>query len=259
VGLLATPAGARAVHEADSTPCSKRLISAHQGYRLNDDPDTVESQQAAFDVGSNIADSDLWVTQDGYLVEIHDDDVGHWTDGQGRISEMTLEQVKQLRTVPHGELVPQLADSFAIPVSHEAGRYFMFEAKPVFEDPGYQQKLVTEIQAAGMVDHVIIYTSGVRMAHALKTLDPNLTVWLKGWGDTVPPMSYVLGLDGIMLSPALITTEVVQQFHDVGIVVIRQRVATEARGNWNRFVSTGADGLMTDDPVFVINKCRKLP
>ena len=150
LGLLAAPA-AQAAHPADSTPCSKRLISAHQGYRLNDDPDTVQSQQAAFDVGANIADSDLWVTKDGYLVEIHDNDVGHWTNGQGLISDMTLAQVQQLRTVPHGELVPQLGDSLALPIAHEAGRFFMFEAKPVFEDPVNQQKLVDQIEAAGMV------------------------------------------------------------------------------------------------------------
>lgn len=259
LGLFAAPEAAHATSSGSSTPCSNRLISAHQGYRLNDDADTLESQQAAFDIGANIADSDMWVTKDGYIVEIHDNDVSHWTYGHGLITDMTLDQVKQLRTRPHNELVPQLGDSLALSIAHEPGRSLMFEAKPVFDDPANRQELDEELNAADMIDHVIIYTSGVKQAHAFKTLDPNLTVWLKGGPDYVPPMSWVQGLDGVMISAPLLTTEVVRQFHDAGIAVIRERVLTETKVNWKRFVTSGADGMMTDDPVIVIRRCRQLP
>ena len=44
-----------------------------------------------------------------------------------------------------------------------------------------------------------------------------------------------------------------------GIIVIRQRVVYETLTNWSAFVASGADGLMTDHPLTVIARCRKLP
>jgi glycerophosphoryl diester phosphodiesterase len=259
-GLLFVPATANAAHQVSkSTPCSKALISAHLGYRLNADADTVESQQAAFDIGTNIADSDLWVTKDGYIVEIHDNDVSLWTDGHGLITDMTLDQVEQLRTVPHNELIPQLSDSLSLPAGQQAGRYFMFEAEEdVFDDnPVNQQKLVDAVESAGMTGHVIIYTSGWKLSHDLKTLDPNLMVWVKGGPDANPPLSVVQGLNGVMISAHLLTPAVVQEFHSVGAQVIRERAGAESKTTWKNFVRNGADGLMTDDPVFMIKQCRR--
>jgi glycerophosphoryl diester phosphodiesterase len=257
-GLLSAPV-AEAAQAADSTSCSSRLISAHRGYRANADSDTVESQVAAFEVGANIADSDLWVTKDGYLVEIHDNEVSYWTNGTGLITDKTLAQVQALRTKEHSELVPQLEDSLAIPAAHEAGNYLMFEAKTSFDDPVNRQKLDDAIRAAGMIDHVIIYTSGVQQAQAFKQLDPSLTVWLKGGAVHVPPMSWVQGLDGVMLPGTFATADVVSQFHAAGLTVIRERVRTETKANWRRFVLSGADGLMTDHPPIMITRCLRLP
>ncbi len=260
VGLLCVPVAANASgHLSKSTPCSKALISAHLGYHVNADADTVESQQAAFDIGANIADSDMWVTKDGYIVEIHDDDVSQWTNGHGLITDMTLDQVEQLRTVPHNEQIPQLTDSLALPAAQQPGRYFMFEAEePVFDNnPVNQQKLVDAVESAGMIDHVIIYTSGWQLSHDLKALDPNLVVWVKGGPDTIPPLSVVQGLNGVMVAASLLTPAVVQEFHNAGISVIRERAGAESKTTWKNFVAKGADGLMTDDPLFMIKQCRK--
>jgi glycerophosphoryl diester phosphodiesterase len=260
VGVLSAPvAEAASAASAASAPCAKRLISAHQGYRANADADTLESQQAAFAIGANIADSDLWVTKDGYIVEIHDNDVSLWTNGTGLVTEMTLAQVKALRTEPHNERVPQLRSSLALSAAHQAGRYLMFEAKSSFDDPANRQKLDETINGAGMIDHVIIYTSSVQQAQAFKQLDPALTVWFKGDGTHLPPLSWVQGLDGVMLPANLTTADAVSQFHSAGLVVSRERVLSETPTNWNRFVASGADGLMSDHPTAVISRCRLLP
>jgi glycerophosphoryl diester phosphodiesterase len=258
-GLLSAPvAEATRAQGSISSPCTKRLISAHQGYRVNADADTIESQQAAFDIGANLADSDLWVTKDGYIVQIHDDDVSLWTNGTGLVTDMTLAQVKTLRTRPHNERIPRLNSSLALPVAHEAGRYLMFEAKTSFDDPANRQRLDDTITQAGMIDHVILYTSDVQRAHALKLLDPALHVWLKGDAAHVPPLSWVAGLNGVMLPANFTTAAVVTQFHTAGFAVIRERVLSETVANWTRFVASGADGLMSDYPKAVIARCRLL-
>src|SRR4051794_21232906 len=71
----------------DSTPCSAKLVSTHEGYQVHADGDTIKSQVAAFKIGTNIADSDLWPTKDGYLIQMHDNDVHGSTDGHGLVTE----------------------------------------------------------------------------------------------------------------------------------------------------------------------------
>lgn len=239
----------------DATPCANRLISAHQGYRARHDADTVPSQVAAFGIGSNIADTDLWVTADGYLVQMHEADVSYSTSGTGLITEMTIDQVRALRTKYHNELIPTLEESLAIPQLQREGRFLMIETKYSFQQPENLQKLADALAASGMTSHVIIYSAYLNQVTTLKQIDPSITVWFKS--GTVPTIDEVQGLNGVMISGALLTPENVQQFHDQGLTVIRSR-ETESLANWERFVATQADGLMTDEPKLMVSRCRAL-
>jgi glycerophosphoryl diester phosphodiesterase len=255
-GLLAAPT-AQAAIPADSTPCTHRLVSAHEGYALHADGDTVASQKAAYNIGSNIADSDLWVTKDGYIVEMHDNDVSFSTNGTGLVTQMTLAQVLALRTKFHDNRIPQLSNSLSIRVAHDPGRYLMFETKFSFAKTANLQLLDNEIQAAGMTAHVIVYSSYLSQVQYLKQIDPALTVWYKA--DSVPDVSTVQGLNGVMIPAADITAAVVDSFHAAGQTVTRERPTTEDAAAWTHFVKTGADALMTSDPPTVIAECRALP
>jgi glycerophosphoryl diester phosphodiesterase len=237
----------------NSTPCASKLISAHQGYRANADADTVASQTAAFNIGANIADSDVWTTSDGYIVEMHDADVAETTNGHGMIYNLTLDEVMALRTKIHNNPVPTLSDSLAIPRLHQPGRYLMVETKPIFDDHSLLDVLADNIDAAGMQDHVIIYSGSLQQLYYLKANHPEIHVWYKAEG--VPPLKQVQGFEGVMLLPGQLTADEVTMYHDAGISVIRQRAA-ESLAAWNTFLATGADGLMTDKPKLMINFCR---
>src|SRR5690348_7349847 len=107
-------------------PCTAKMVSSHEGDEDNADGDTVASQKAAFKEGATLADSDLWVTKDGYIIQMHANDVHDSTDGTGLVTEMTLAQILSLRTRHFHDPIPTLDDSLAIPAAHEPGRYLMF-------------------------------------------------------------------------------------------------------------------------------------
>jgi glycerophosphoryl diester phosphodiesterase len=253
-GLITAPS-AQAARAADSTPCPLTLISAHEGYNYHADHDTVESQQAAYDIGANVADSDLWVTKDGYIVEMHDNDVSHSTDGTGLVTQMTLAQVLALHTKRWHDNIPQLNDSLSIPGFHEDGRYLQFETKFSFSKTANLDLLDSEINAAGMVDHVIIYSNYLKQVNYLNQIDPALTVWYKSI-DGVPDITQMTGVDGVMIPGGYITKSVVATFHAANLTVSRERVGVETPGGWSKFLRTGADSLMSDDAPTVIDECR---
>lgn len=246
----------RAALLRDSTPCPNKLISAHEGFRKNADGDTIDSQTAAFRIGANIADTDLWVTADQYQVQIHDADVSHSTDGTGNITEMTIDQWSVLRTTEHHSPIPTLEETLALPTLARPGHYVMIETKYAFQKPGTIEAMVAKIQAAGMQSHVIIYSDFLGQVQKVNELDPSITTWAKPL-DYVPPPSDVPGVDGIMLGASLITPEIVAEYHAIGYTVIRQRTA-ESLTNWQMFLDSGADGLMTDSPQLMIKRCRAL-
>ncbi|MDX6298556.1 MAG: hypothetical protein QOI51_2413 [Nocardioidaceae bacterium] len=255
-GVLVLGPPAQAMQPVDSTPCSHRLISAHEGYRRYADGDTVASQQAAFGVGSNLADTDLWVTTDGYIVEMHDNDVSHSTNGTGLITNKTLAQVRQLRTTRYHEPIPRMVQSLNIPAAHGHGRYLQMETKWSFNERGAMTDLNNRIVAAGMTYHVVIYSAYLSQLQRLESIDPHLTTWYKA--GSPPPIRDLTGLNGVMLKASQLTKPRVSRYQRAGYSVIRGLVDPETSASWKHFVYTGARGLMSDQPPGVIAECRAL-
>ncbi len=254
------PASASSVSSASElvrnpAPCPSHGISVHEGYQYNADGDTLDSQKAAFAIGGTMADSDLWVTKDNYIVEIHDADVSHTTNGTGLITDMTIDQWGALRTKKHHEPLATLQESMALKRASQPGRYLMMETKYSFSKMANLQLLDDQIVAAGMQSHIIIYSAFLSQLETLNQIDPSLILWYKA--QSIPPVGDVAGLDGVMLPPDEMTADNVATFHDVGMTVTRER-AIESLGNWNAFLATGADNLMTDKAHRMIDLCREL-
>lgn len=254
--LYASPA--HAMEALDPTPCTARVVSAHEGYTAETDGDTVESQIAAWNAGANVADSDIWKTKDNYYVQRHDNDLSTSTTAQPGtlITNLTLAEVKQYTTTQHHEQIPQLLDSLALTQFKEPNRWLMFETKWSMNGTWALQAIDNQIKAAGMSDHVIIYSAYLPQLQFLSGIDPALTLWYKA--GSPPPVGDLSGLDGVMLNTGVITKGVVATYHNAGYTVTRGRVDVETQTAWNAFVRKGADALMTSDPTVVVDWCRAL-
>lgn len=88
---------------------------AHQGGEWEAPSNTVYAFRRAVRTGADMLELDLHSTADGQLVVIHDATVDRTTEGSGRVSEMTLPQVRTLDAahnfVPGRNAVPGLPES----------------------------------------------------------------------------------------------------------------------------------------------------
>ena len=75
---------------------AKPLVVAHRGASLEHPENTIEAFEAAIDLGADAVEFDVRMTADGHAVVMHDPDVSRTTDGQGLVSEMTLEEIRAL-------------------------------------------------------------------------------------------------------------------------------------------------------------------
>jgi glycerophosphoryl diester phosphodiesterase len=71
------------------------LIVAHRGLLLHAPENTLANFRACLELRLGF-EFDVRRTKDGHLVCIHDATVDHTTDGTGKVSELTLEQVRRL-------------------------------------------------------------------------------------------------------------------------------------------------------------------
>ncbi len=92
--LLMLPAGSQA---GDGAWPDRRVIHmAHQGGEWEAPSNTMFAFRRALDRGVDMLELDVHSTVDGRLVVIHDATVDRTTNGTGRVSEMTLREVRRL-------------------------------------------------------------------------------------------------------------------------------------------------------------------
>lgn len=92
-------------------------LIAHRGFSGLAPENTIAAVKAAADADFSGTEFDVRTTKDGRWVVSHDDDVSRMTDGEGLVSEMTLEEVQKLK-IDAGSNVIQFPDEH-IPTAEE--------------------------------------------------------------------------------------------------------------------------------------------
>jgi glycerophosphoryl diester phosphodiesterase len=81
------------------------MIIGHRGAAGYEPENTLLSFRRAINIGVDWIEFDLHRSADGYLVVIQDDTVDRTTDGQGKVSDMTLEALKK-QDAGNGQQIP---------------------------------------------------------------------------------------------------------------------------------------------------------
>ncbi|MBN8531546.1 MAG: glycerophosphodiester phosphodiesterase [Alphaproteobacteria bacterium] len=82
----------------------------HRGAAGHEPENTLRSFQKAIDFGVDMIECDVHSTGDGEVVVIHDDRVDRTTNGKGKVSQMTLAELKQL-DAGKGERIATLGEA----------------------------------------------------------------------------------------------------------------------------------------------------
>ena len=78
-------------------PGAPVMVMAHRGYWRGAPENSIEAINQAVARGARIVEIDLRRTRDGELVLMHDDTVDRTTDGTGRVADLTLDELGELR------------------------------------------------------------------------------------------------------------------------------------------------------------------
>lgn len=98
IALASTASQFGSTLKALHNPTGKHVVVvAHRGDWRGAPENSLPAIEHCIDMGVDMVEIDLQKTLDGHLVLMHDFDVNRTSNGQGRVCDLTLEQIKSLR------------------------------------------------------------------------------------------------------------------------------------------------------------------
>lgn len=85
------------LHRLKNPTKKQVMVVSHRGDWRYAPENSLMAIQRCIDLGVDIVEIDVRLTKDGHLVLLHDETLNRTTNGSGKLSDKTLEEVKQLR------------------------------------------------------------------------------------------------------------------------------------------------------------------
>jgi len=226
------------------------IAIAHRGEAKLAPENTLAAFDLAIEEGAKSIEMDVRMTSDGNLVLMHDDDVSRTTDGTGKISDMTLEEVKALRIKP--KVWMSVHEEQEVPTLEEALLFIKGRALADLDVKNADPSLLVEtIERAGALNTAYVDVSSVEEALRLRDLNPEIAIQAGDIDSTDEAAEYIdaLGrvevfeLDGIYEG----VKDTIEFCHEHGSKVHVPEKDTLYLLGWPLALSLGVDGIQTDN------------
>ena len=218
------------------------ITVGHRGTTVLADENTLAAFEAAYEHGVDVFELDPRLTLDGVYVIMHDPTVDRTTNGHGKVADMTLDQIKELRT-PSGQQVPILQEALAFAKGHGMGVYLDMKEPP----PDDAALLIKLIEDAGMTDEVIVgcwHNATCRMVERRKPEISTCASW--PWPALTLKQAKRSGADAVGTLKGLASRRVIERAHQIGLRIITMPII--GADNLEKFERRGLDALQADDP-----------
>lgn len=218
------------------------ITVGHRGTPLLADENTLEAYAMARDYGLDMFECDPRLTRDGVYVIMHDETVDRTTNGTGKVSDMTLAEIKRLRT-KSGHRVPTFKEALDFARDNGMGVYIDIK-EPGDDTCGLLIRTVIE---AKMADRVIAGCYERKTLRAIERMAPEISTCVSWpW----PAFSFAdargLGADAVGTLAGLASEDAIEKAHRNGLKVITMPINNESEVR--DFLDRGLDAIQTDDP-----------
>lgn len=219
------------------------LRVGHRGARAYEPENTLLSFKKALEIGVDAVEFDVRKTKDNQLVVIHDANVKKTTNGEGLVSELSLEEIKKLST-KKGEKIPTL---------REALNFLDNKVKIVIElkEAGLEEKVLSAIREKRLQKNIIIVSFIEEALRKVRDLDKQIETGLI-YVKHKNPLRAALELKANYLLPLYRFTHTrnIEKAHENDLKVIVWTVnKPEEVAEYRK---KGVDGIASDKPDILI-------
>ncbi|MCA9959299.1 MAG: glycerophosphodiester phosphodiesterase [Anaerolineales bacterium] len=248
------------------------MVIAHQGGEELRPSNTMIAFQHAVDLGVDVLEMDIHMTQDGVIVVIHDATVDRTTDGSGAIQEMTFAEIETLDagyywTDDDGATYPYRGQGIRVPALAEVLQAFPdiplnIEIKQA--EPSIVVPFCDLLREYGMAEQVLVPSFDAETIAAMRATCPEVATSLVRPEVTQFWILNVLGLSAAFRAPGeaiqvperstlpvlgevqVVTERFVRNAHRHHVAVHVWTI--DETDDMARLLDLGVDGLITDRP-----------
>jgi glycerophosphoryl diester phosphodiesterase len=204
-------------------------IVGHRGARGLAPENTLPAFQVSADLRLPRAELDVRLSSDGCLAVIHDAAVDKTTNGSGRVDEMTLREIQALRAAVHWS--PRFAGT-SIPTLDEVfegfAQTFHWQVELKVDDRTDVERLARstiDCIRAHKVERVTLTGSSLEAHRCASTYAPDISRGRIVGGEATTLLarlreSKAAGCDTVCVKRALLSAEVVDFAHELGLFVV---------------------------------------
>lgn len=229
---------------------NKTIVIAHRGNHVAVPENTLASTREAINCGADYVEVDLRTTKDGHLVVMHDSKVDRTTNGVGKISEMTLAEVKALQVFNRNKKshrIPEFHEVLAL-CKGKINIYLDFKDADVAET-------WKQIKAGGMEHQVVIYINSEEQYKRWREVAPHvplMTSLPKEVANKEQFKSFILRVY-VQVVDNITNPELLEAARIQGVSVwLDVQSPTEGPASWNEALQKGVQGLQTDKPAELV-------
>jgi glycerophosphoryl diester phosphodiesterase len=221
------------------------VFVAHRGGIVPGFPEnTLSAYRQAIKHGAEVIEIDLRGTKDGEVVILHDETLDRTTNGKGKVTELTLVELKKL-DAGAGERIPTYEEVLQLVAGTGVKLLLDIKESPVLD----KRKVVRLTEKYNATLNVIVGPRNLDDLRAFRALNPNLRTlgFIKNIEDMEPFAQ--AGIDIIRLWPKWIYAEpaLVKKAHQLGRPV--WTTANDApRDELEKLVKLGVNAILSDLP-----------
>ncbi len=248
---------------------SAPLIISHRGANKYAPQNTLPAFEAALEIGTDGFETDLHITKDGHVVICHNYTIDETSDGEGKISDMTLEQLKShdfgsYFSKEFKETKIPTIDEFLSLIEKTDIEILNIEIKPPKQkETAIVRETIKAVKEHGLFDKLLISSFSPDILKEAKQIDKNCrTGFLYGPNSPTTPFvawrifSYVksLGCEAVHPHFIFVNKKYIKKAHEAGIKVNPWTI--DLPEIIDNMIKWGADGIITNLPD-VVGKMKK--
>ena len=236
------------------------LVIAHRGASGHAPENTLAAFKRAVGLGATFIETDLQLTRDSRFVAMHDGTVNRTTNGQGKVHDMTMAELRRLDAGSWfgsefaGERIPTLDEILEFSKKHDV--VFYLELKPGGSWGG-EHALVGALRESGEIPRAVVISFDADILARLRQIEPTLMTGLLYDGQIEEPLKKALevGARQLAVRSDLVTPALLKDARERDLQVVCWTVNHPA--HIRMLMAAGLDGIMSDYPDRLVASQKK--
>jgi glycerophosphoryl diester phosphodiesterase len=236
------------------------LVIAHRGASGHAPENTLAAFKRAIALGAAFIETDLQLSRDSRFVAIHDDTVNRTTNGQGKVHDLSLADLRRLDAGSWfgseftGERIPTLEEILEFSKKHDV--VFYLELKPAGSWGG-EHALIGALRESEEIARTVVISFDAAILESLRKVEPTLMTGLLFDGQIDRPVERAveIGARQLAVRGNLVTPALLAEARKKDLQVVCWTVNHPA--HMRMLIEAGVDGIMSDYPDRVVSARKK--